>query len=454
MKIGIDLSPLQSPHRMRGIGYTLINLINNIPASEKKKHTFVFYEWINLIPEFGDPIELVDVSGLDYTIHALDHTSHPKPDAKRRNSIRTQFRSTRQSLQRRLPRRVQHFLTVSSDMLAILWGNYSDKHWSSGLSDIDIFIQTDQSATLPHNHKFKKIMLIYDIIPYVLEHAYLISYRTARLKGHSRKGAFRLQAHRWLYIHKLKINIKHADQLVAISNQTKNDFVNYLKTPDSKISVIPLGVTPPSTKKTDNVALYKYVSTPWGYIKRRVELNADIPYILFVGGADRRRKLDDLVTAFNIVKAQGYNIKLVLAGDSMQGPDNISTEETRLALKNSSYLKDIIFMGFIDDDQRDWLYENALAFTFPSKYEGFGLPILEAMIRGCPVISYENAAIREVAHNSILYAKNLLDLSQYIIKLLTMDEKEKNNIIETGIRHAQKYSWEKTVSSILLSITS
>src|SRR5436190_305364 len=79
-------------------------------------------------------------------------------------------------------------------------------------------------------------------------------------------------------------------------------------------------------------------------------------YLLFVGGADRRRKLEDLVTAFNQLRAQGHELKLILAGDTMQGPANVATEEIQYALKTSSYLKDIIFMGFANDATRDWLY--------------------------------------------------------------------------------------------------
>src|SRR5680860_37195 len=86
-------------------------------------------------------------------------------------------------------------------------------------------------------------------------------------------------------------------------------------------------------------------------------------FLLFVGGVDHRRKLDDVVTAFNHLRAQGEDIKLVLSGDIMLGAEAITTASAREALLKSSYLDDVCFLGFTDDKTRDWLYSAALALS-------------------------------------------------------------------------------------------
>ena len=163
----------------------------------------------------------------------------------------------------------------------------------------------------------------------------------------------------------------------------------------------------------------------------------------------KRRRLDDLVTAFNMLRAKGVQIKLVLSGDSMQGAMNISTEEIQHALKTSSYLEDIIFLGFTDNQTLNWLYTNALAFVFPSKYEGFGLPVLEAMSYGTPVVCYENAGTKEVASDCPIYADGAKGIHDAVSYLLGTSQKELSIIHKNNVKHSEKYSWSKTAQSYL-----
>jgi len=137
----------------------------------------------------------------------------------------------------------------------------------------------------------------------------------------------------------------------------------------------------------------------------------------------------------------------------MLGPNAITNTEIQNSLKNSSYLDDIIFMGFIDDKTRDWLYKYALASVFPSKYEGFGLPVLEAMAYGCPVISYDNAATREVAGEAPIYAQNVYELLENIEKLLSLSEEQIKKLQAKGKTQAKKYNWSNTSAKILSAIT-
>lgn len=430
MKIGIDLSPIQGPHRMRGIGYTLINLINNLPDSVRKKHSFIFFVLPASHALLEDPLTILDLRDMEYEVRYL------KPPQK---------------VHRKLPGRFSLLVSAANSLLQLRDLAFGNKQ-TSQLRDLDVFLQTDQSQSLPRQYKLRKVLVIYDIIPYVLEWDYLWSYKTARhIYGYSRKAALRCQVRRWLYKLKLQLNVRHADTLLAISEATKKDFVAALKVPASKIVTTPLGVNAPGLN-TSKATFQAYHPTSWGYRPESYTVDSKVPFLLFVGGADKRRKLQDLVTAFNNLRAQGINLKLILSGDSMVGPEGIATEEIQGALKTSSYLEDIIFMGFTTDKQRDWLYRHALAYVFPSRYEGFGLPVLEAFAHDCPVISYHCEAVTEVAGNAPLYAKNSEDIKQQVIGLLNQSKTEEAAVRRRMQQQVKKYDWQETAKAVFAQL--
>jgi glycosyltransferase involved in cell wall biosynthesis len=427
MNIGIDISPLQGPHRMRGIGYVVLNLVNNLPEEARKNHHFIFYAYPDSDSAHGKVLELLNLEGCSYEVRLL---------------------SQRRRFSRNLPGRLRLINSVLNQLIELrdLYLGDSRIHTLRG---VDVFLQTDQSQTLPRRGRTKKALILYDIIPYALESDYLWSYRTARkIHGFSRKASFRVSTRRVLYKHKLQVNSRRARVLLAISEQTKSDFVDYFSVSGVKIRVAPLGVSEPDHAAT-MPQLHQSVKSSWGYMSEPIDLETGSPYLLFVGGADKRRKLQDLVTAFNNLRAQGYDLKLVLAGDSMRGYDTVATEEVQQSLKESSYLEDIIFMGFIDDATRDWLYAHSLAFVFPSRYEGFGLPILEAMTYKSIVITYPNKATREVAGDAPLYVNDSLGIERTVIDLLSADAKSLERRKLDGIKRTQKYSWPDTAKQIL-----
>lgn len=429
MRIGVDISPLQTGHRMRGIGSVVSNFINFLPEEARQQHSFVFYALTDEEKSLKEALKLLNLGGLNYEISFVEAPA--------------------QSETRRLPIFLRLPLKIFKKTVELGRFNVGTKLPDH---DLDVFLHTDQSLSLPRTGKAKKIMIAYDIIPYVMEWDYLWSYRTARLKGLSVKSAFGCHLRRWLYISKLKSNIRRTDSLLAISEHTKNDLQKFLGAPAKKITVTPLGVTAPKQQPDSPPQLRRYYQTSWGYFPRPFQLDSKEPFILFIGGADRRRRLEDLVTALNQIRGEGRVLKLVLAGDSMQGPENISTLEIQNSLKASSYLDDIIFLGFVDETTRDWLYKNAKAFIYPSTYEGFGLPVLEAMVHGCPVICYRNAAVEEVAGSLPIYARNHEGLRQSINKLLAAPGQEVEYIRRQNIAHAQKFSWDKTSKDMMSAI--
>lgn len=427
MTIAVDLSVVQGPHRMRGIGYTLINLLSHMPEDVREKHDFVFYVLEKEAAEF-DPLTILDLHNVNYEVR---------------------FITPARKIHKSLPGRLNLFVSALNRLLELRDLKFGDSRVHD-LSGVDIFLQTDQSQSFPHNRKIKKVLVVYDIIPYTLEKDYLWSYRTAReVRGYSRKAALRCHVRRKIYAYKLKLNLKHADLLLAISEVTRRDFLKTFNIDPKKIKTAPLGVAIREISKVARAerSLKRYKNTSWGYMPYSFKLPVDKPFLLFVGGADRRRKLEDLVTAFNHLRANGHDINLVLVGDSMQGPEAIATEEIQGALKSSSYLEDIIFLGFTNDEERDWLYSQALAFVFPSRYEGFGLPVLEAMQYDCPVVCYPNEATLEVAADAPLYATSPNEIVK-AIELLIEKPSVKKQMYSKGKAQVALYSWSKTAQNI------
>lgn len=409
---------------MRGIGFTLINFLNNLPVPFVQDNMFVFYVLPKGEALFGDPFELLSVGDMRYEVRNLKKPKH---------------------IPRILPGRLNIPFGAFNRLLRFHSFYFGDSRVASA-DDVDVFLQADQNHAFPRG-RFKKVLIIYDIIPQMLEWDYLVSYRTARMRGDTRKKSAVLQFKRHLLINKTRRNTKRAHKLVSISEHTKKDFVEFLGVHARKVSVVPLGVTMPDDN-TAQPALEQYISSGWGYLKRPLKLDPKVPFLLFVGGVDSRRKLEDLVTAFNNLRAQGKDLKLILVGDIMLGPSAITNPYVSRTLKQSSYLDDIVFMGFASDEAKAWLYSNALSFVFPSRYEGFGLPVLEAMVRNCPVISYRSDAVREVAGDTPLYADDMDGLMNRITELMEYSEPELSVLRQKGATMAKKYNWAKTSASI------
>ncbi len=449
MKIGIDISLLQGPHRLRGIGSVLINFINNIPDDYKKKHEFIFYIDGNENKAKKNVSKLLKTEGLKYQIIRFDK-KHIKHDTKIKKN--NKINSSLKRFFLAFPGiRLLVKLKVIFKIFKIIVFLYKARLNRPRLAETDFFIQLDPDGIIPRSTFV--VYFIQDIIPYVVEWDYLWSYKTTRNKGYGVIYSLNNQINRWVYLKKFLLKAKMSNLIFVNSKTTKTDVVNVLKIKEKKIKIIHLGINNYENNiifKKQSIKAYKHTS--WGYIKNRETLKLEDPYILYVGGADSRRKIEDLISCFNILRARGERIKLVLVGDSMQGPNNISNDRIRASLLNSSYLKDIIFLGFAKENELNWLYRNALCFVFPSKYEGFGLPILEAMSYGIQVICYRNDATLEVGQSLPIYVENVLDMEEKIKLLINSVKEDKVKIVQKNINYSKNYSWSLTSKNILQTL--
>lgn len=412
---------------MRGIGYVTQHIINHLPKDRLAETELVLFYSEDLALNISETLSNLDLEG-------IKHSSR-----KMLSSRKSIFEKTLPGRLSLIPKAFMKFQTY----FQYLYGTKS----FGRTKDIDVFVQFDQSAPLPRsiNKNGKLLLVIYDIIPFKLEADYLWNYRTARTRGLNRRASIKCYIRRLLYKHHLRANTTHAHKLISISSATTADFIQDIGVKSEKIESLTLGASNKQAQNhqssDDSVVVARYHQTSWGYLPLNYTLESTDKFLLFVGGADYRRKLEDLVTAYNQLRARGEDIQLVLAGDSMQGPNDISNHIVRQSLLQTAYPDDIVYVGFTDDTTRDWLYQHATAFIFPSVYEGFGLPVLEAMNYGTPVISYDNRATKEVAKDGPLYANDSSSLLSQIYQILKMSPKRRKDLLEHSISIAGRYTW-------------
>jgi len=237
------------------------------------------------------------------------------------------------------------------------------------------------------------------------------------------------------------VNIRHrillprvlysVDKIITISECTKKDIVKFYKIPEDKIKVIPLAPDPiyqPLSRDIIAPILSKY--------------GVCAPYILYVGSLEPRKNIQTLIQGFANIKKRGLNHKLIIVG-------NKKWEYSKLIriVAESGLHNDVIFTGYLPDEDLPALYNGADLFVYPSLYEGFGLPPLEAMACGTPVITSSTSSLPEVVGNAgiMVDPQDLDQLSDAIYHVLT-DENLRLSLIEKGLERSKQFSWERTAT--------
>lgn len=212
-----------------------------------------------------------------------------------------------------------------------------------------------------------------------------------------------------------------ATKIIAISKNTKRDIIKFLGIDENKIEVIYLANSINSIKNIDNI-------------------NIELPktYILFVGSRRGYKNFDLFIKAIFPLLNEDVKLNVVCAGGGKI--NDIEIEK----LKNLK-IKNKIFYYSGSDNVLAYLYQKAVAFVFPSLYEGFGIPILESFECGCPVICSRTSSLPEVAGDAAIYFDPTDKLSiQNSIHKVIYDDELKNNLISKGTERIKEFTWEKT----------
>ncbi|MGZ3772157.1 MAG: glycosyltransferase family 4 protein [Pseudobdellovibrionaceae bacterium] len=167
----------------------------------------------------------------------------------------------------------------------------------------------------------------------------------------------------------------------------------------------------------------------------------DLPekYILFLGTLEKRKNLLGIIHTFEILRAQGFQEKLVLAGAWGFG-----AEEIRLAIENSAAKEHIVYLNYVPQENLAELYQRAQVFFFPSWYEGFGIPVLEAMSLNTPVVTSSGGVLEEICGKAALLADpgNAEEMAEALKKVL-LDKELRASLQKLGFERSQQFTWEK-----------
>lgn len=229
----------------------------------------------------------------------------------------------------------------------------------------------------------------------------------------------------------LKKSLLNADKIIAISEATKKDIIEFYRIKEEKIDVIYNGTNFSEGKDLSEEEERK--------IQEKFKIK-DTPFLFFLSTIEPRKNIPTLIKAFNYIKSkEKTELKLILAGGL-----GWKYEEVIKLFEASEFKNDIIMPGYISKEEKKYLYDNAKVFVYPSLYEGFGLPILEAMSNSCLVLTANNSSLPEVGGDASYYYEDVLDykeLGDKILEVININSEEKIERIEKGLNQVKKFTW-------------
>ena len=287
----------------------------------------------------------------------------------------------------------------------------------TGKVDVLHTIDNDISPVL----RAKRVVTIHDILPLIeLKNPGWEIYNVKRTK---RRVRVMLKA------------ILKADRIIAVSENTKNDIIRNFSVDPSKISVIYLGKD----------VLFRPLKDKEKIKKTMKKYNISKRFLLCISAYSSRKNLVRLLVSFQKIR-QHNNCQLVIFGKPLNKGRFLETLDNL----SSSVREDVIITGYIPLEDVVYLYNGAEFFIYPSLYEGFGLPVLEAMSCGCPVITSNTSSLPEVAGDAgILIDPYNLDEMTGAMERLPSDEKLREELKVKGLKRAELFTWEETARKTL-----
>ncbi len=242
----------------------------------------------------------------------------------------------------------------------------------------------------------------------------------------------------WHWQQNYKKQIKTAGHIVGVSEFTRDTILETFNLPESKVSSIYSGVDDFYKKlpsADDNLANFKK------------EKKLDGPFVLYVGTLEPRKNITGLIKAFNLLKQNGKfkDLKLVLAGDNGWLYEKILRE-----IDLSPHKEDIVRWGRAEKKDLLYLYNSASVFVYPSFFEGFGFPPLEAQASGIPVVSSDRSSLPEILKESAILVNpwKTYELSM-AMELVLLENKTRESLIESGYRNIQRFNWKNTAAGFM-----
>jgi glycosyltransferase involved in cell wall biosynthesis len=379
MRIGFDARPLQNENRYRGIGRYVHCLLEAL-ADVDRDNKYVFYI------EEGRP-----------------YTHIPYERFRKFEIIRlpgTRFAGTKY-VRAVLPQHAKLKQPPGS---------------------VDVVFQPDPSLGVPS--AVPTVTVFYDLIPLLFAEDRPWPTSPRALKRFLTSSLTQAKYKSFLAAY------RRAAAVVAISESSKRDFISYLKPP----SDVPVTVTHLASGQAHARS---------GTAHQPAHFGLTGPFLLYAGGIDTRKNIAGLAHAFYALKPDYPKLQLVMVGKEFALAGHLKSVGWDDSVTKHPDYGDIRLPGFVSDADLASLYKHAAAFVFPSRYEGFGMPVLEAMQAGCPVVAYDNSSIPEVAGDAALLVPDGGPLEPAIRKLLD-DKRLRSNLAAKGRLQAAKFTWEAT----------
>lgn len=299
--------------------------------------------------------------------------------------------------------------SYSSHYKATVWKFINAPLKLKTVKGLDIVHDLNGIGPLSFNMPFKKIITVHDIIPVLFPDTF--DFPISLL-------------HRYF----LPKTLENAEKIITVSNCTKEDILSYYNVSPEKIKVIHNAV---------NERFKPQESQEIGKVRNRYGLN--FPFILYVGTLEPRKNIPIILKALHEIRIKNLDYKLVIAGKKGWKYKEIFDTIDALNLHN-----DVVFTGYVLDEDLPALYSAADLFVYPSLYEGFGLPPLEAMACGTPVITSNTSSLPEVVGGAgITVDPYDVDILADSIYRVLSDQKLKERMVEKGLDRAKEFSWKR-----------
>lgn len=239
------------------------------------------------------------------------------------------------------------------------------------------------------------------------------------------------------YADRIKQCLKWTDLVIAVSESTKRDVVEYLNVEPERIYV-----TPQASRYSDNYLSFERAEQ----LQNKCSYDFSKPYLLFVSTIEPRKNIDSIIQAFNLLKQNSkIEHQLVLIGQRGWLYQSIFK-----SIENSPWKHHIHYLGYLNDELVALFYAKADVFVYPSYYEGFGLPVLEAMTLGAPVVTSNTSSLPEVAGDAaiLIDPHNFHQLADAIFQVIS-DSQFRQHMIQKGKERAMLFSWERTAKETI-----
>ncbi len=327
--------------------------------------------------------------------------------------------------------------------------------WTQGRLSLEMLFSPPDilfvpSHTLSFIHPKKSIMTVHDI---GFERDYYLYSREQILPGRQKDLAdflvkiISLGKYRANFLDYLKWStqyaLKHAWRIITVSEFTKQEIKDVYGLKRNNIFVVHNGYNKLLYKKIDDRKKIKEILNKY---------DIETPYFFYIGRLERKKNIPALIEAFALFKEQSKNLrhKLVLVGDASYGYDEIN-----YLIHQYRLIDDVIMPGWVDELDVPYLYSGAEAFIFPSCYEGFGIPLLQAMATRTPILASKAASIPEVVGEAaILFNPNDIFSMAQAMKKIVSNRQLREDLVNKGIKRVKNFSWEKCAQQTLKNMLS